>query len=252
MKNGGGKMDRFLRNKDIISQKNLNEVTVIGAGGVGSCLILSAAIMGFKKIHLWDFDTLEEHNLSTTMYPESFLGETKTHAAKELVRYFGCKTEIVEHQKWGPMDPLTPCVMMAPDNMEIRKIVYMAWMRSNKRKVLVDGRMGALTMEVITCDYWNDNYLTTWKSSSEIEDEPCTAKHTIFTANIIAGIMLSQIFNVLHKRSYHSYIWKSLAPYMSREQGLVIPENMEKTSDKETETQTSVSESESTSVIRST
>jgi len=245
-------MDRFLRNKDIISQKNLKEVTIIGAGGVGSCLILAASIMGFKKIHLWDFDTLEEHNLSTTMYPECFLGLPKTTAAKELVKHFGCKTEIIEHQEWGPLDPLTPCVMMAPDNMEIRKIVYMAWTRSNKRKVIIDGRMGALTMEVITCDYWNDNYLSTWKSSSEIEDEPCTAKHTIFTANIIAGIMLSQIFNVLHKRSYHSYIWKSLAPYMSREQGLVIPTNMEKNSDKETETQTSVSESEGSSTLRST
>ena len=245
-------MNRFLRNKDIISQKNLNEVTVIGAGGVGSCLILSAAIMGFKKIHLWDFDELEEHNLSTTMYPESFLGLSKTKAAKELVKYFGCPTEIIEHQQWGPLDPLSPCVMMAPDNMEIRKIVWRTWTRQRNRKVLVDGRMGALSMEVITCDYLNDNYINTWKPSSEIEDEPCTAKHTIFTANIVSGIMLSQAFNVLHKRSYHSYIWKSLAPYMSKEEGLVLPINMEKTSDKETETQTSVSESESTPVVWST
>ena len=79
-------MDRFLRNKDIISQKNLNEVTIIGAGGVGSCLILAASIMGFKKIHLWDFDELEEHNLSTTMYPESFLGLSKTKAAKIVLK----------------------------------------------------------------------------------------------------------------------------------------------------------------------
>ena len=241
--------DRFLRNKDLINQKNLKEVTIIGAGGVGSALILSAAIMSFKKIHIWDFDTLEEHNLSTTMYPESYLGESKTTAAKELVRYFGCDTEIVEHDKFGYTDNVTACTMMAPDNMEIRKIVYMNWIRTPGRKVLVDGRMGALSMDIHTIDATHDNYLSNWKPSKDIPDLPCTAKHTIFTANIIAGIMLSQVFNVLHQRTYYSYIWKSLAPYMTKEYGKVNPLIMEKHSDKETETQTSVSESESTPVV---
>ena len=242
--------DRFLRNKDLIDQKNLDELTIIGAGGVGSALILSAAIMGFKKIHVWDFDVLEEHNLSTTMYPESYLGESKTEAAKAMVKYFGCNTQIIEHDKFGYMDSLTPCTMMAPDNMEIRKIVYMNWIRTPNRKVLVDGRMGALSMDIHTVDALHDSYMSNWKPSRDIPDLPCTAKHTIFTANIIAGIMLSQLFNVLHQRSYYAYIWKSLAPYMTKEYGKVNPLiKMENKSDKETETQTSVSESESTSVI---
>ena len=242
--------DRFLRNKDLIDQKNLDELTIIGAGGVGSALILSAAIMGFKKIHVWDFDVLEEHNLSTTMYPESYLGESKTEAAKAMVKYFGCDTKIIEHDKFGYMDSLTPCTMMAPDNMEVRKMVYMNWIRTPNRKVLVDGRMGALSMDIHTVDALHDSYMSNWKPSRDIPDLPCTAKHTIFTANIIAGIMLSQIFNVLHQRSYYSYIWKSLAPYMTKEYGKVNPLiKMENKSDKETETQTSVSESESTSVI---
>ena len=245
--------DRFLRNKDLINQKNLEELTIIGAGGVGSALILSASIMGFKKIHVWDFDVLEEHNLSTTMYPASYLGESKTEAAKAMVKYFGCETEIIEHDKFGYMDSLTPCTMMAPDNMEVRKMVYMNWIRTPGRKVLVDGRMGALSMDIHTVDVMHDNYLSYWKPSKDIPDLPCTAKHTIFTANIIAGIMLSQIFNVLHNRSYYSYIWKSLAPYMTKEYGKVNPLiKMEKNSDKERETQTSVSQSESTSIIRST
>jgi molybdopterin/thiamine biosynthesis adenylyltransferase len=245
--------DRFLRNKDIINQKNLSEVTIIGAGGVGSALILSAAIMGFKKIHIWDFDTLEEHNLSTTMYPESYLGKPKTKAAKDMVKYFGCKTEIVEHGEFGLFDTATECLLMAPDNMEVRKIIYSVWSRNKNRKVLVDGRMGALSMDVHTVDKYNDTFMDNWKPSRDIPDEPCTAKHTIFTANIIAGIMLSQLFNVLHQRSYYSYIYKSLAPYMTDSQGLVNPIlNTRKTNDKETETQTSVSKSESPLVIRST
>lgn len=245
---------RFLRNKDIINQKNLEEVTIIGAGGVGSALILSAAIMGFRKIHVWDYDVLEEHNLSTTMYPQQYLGTSKTEASKKLVEYFGCEhTEIIEHGEYSIMDGLTPCVMMAPDNMEVRKIVYRNWARNPRRTVLVDGRMGALSMDIHTATPMRDFYLEKWKSSKDIPDLPCTAKHTIFTANIIAGLMLSQVYNVLHNRSFYMYIYKSLAPYLTLEEGLVNPAITEEmTHVEKTETQTRVSKSESSSNVWST
>ena len=53
--------DRYLRNSTLINQSYLDELTIIGAGGVGSALVMNAAIMGFKRIHIWDFDTLENH-----------------------------------------------------------------------------------------------------------------------------------------------------------------------------------------------
>ena len=75
--------NRFIRNKDLIDQKLLKSVSVIGAGGVGSMLIPCAAMMGFKKFVLWDDDKLEEHNLSTTAYPDSMIGKPKVEAATE-------------------------------------------------------------------------------------------------------------------------------------------------------------------------
>ena len=53
---------RYLRNSTLINQSYLDELTIIGAGGVGSALVMNAAIMGFKRIHIWDFDNLEPHN----------------------------------------------------------------------------------------------------------------------------------------------------------------------------------------------
>ena len=67
-------------------------------------------------------------------------------------------------------------------------------------------------MEVISVDKDNDNFAKTWQPSNKISDEACTAKHTIFTANIVAGLGASQLFNVLHNRSYWQYIRQSLAP----------------------------------------
>ena len=84
-------MLRYLRNKDLINQSLLNEVTIIGAGGIASALVTILAQMGFKKFHIWDDDKLEEHNLSTTAYPETFLGLDKVNCASEMIYKFNNK-----------------------------------------------------------------------------------------------------------------------------------------------------------------
>ena len=206
-------MLRYLRNKDLINQSLLDEVTIIGAGGIASALVTILAQMGFKKFHIWDDDKLEEHNLSTTAYPEEFLGLSKAECAMQMIYKFNKETEINTYmQRWEPGCPLSDIVLLTPDNMETRLDVHMDWKQNDNRRALIDMRMGALTMEVISVDKDNDNFAKTWQPSSKISDEACTAKHTIFTANVVAGLGASQLFNVLHNRSYWQYIRQSLAP----------------------------------------
>ena len=209
--------NRFMRNKDLIDQKLLKSVSVIGAGGVGSMLIPCAAMMGFKKFVLWDNETLEEHNLSTTAYPDIMIGRPKVKAATESIRrYCNAKwTHIAaKNELWFPNCDLEDIVFMAPDNMETRLSVWRKWRTNPNRICLVDMRMGALGIEVITLSKDNSDYFpSTWKASTEISDEPCTAKHTIFTATTVSGIGLSQAFNVLHDKPFYSYIWMSLSPF---------------------------------------
>jgi hypothetical protein len=98
--------------------------------------------------------------------------------------------------------------------------------------MLVDMRMGALTMEVISVTPDHNNYVDTWKPSSAITDEECTAKHTIFTAAVISGLGLSQAFNCLHNMQYWQYIWMSLSPFSSRKEGLILNRKGEKPDDR--------------------
>jgi hypothetical protein len=213
---------RFLRNKDLIKQSLLDEVTIIGAGGVGSSLIMNAAIMGFSHIHVWDFDMLETHNLSTTAYPEEYLNQPKVDAAEKQAKLYNKNVVIHKHNEpWESGKYLSPLVMMAPDNMEIRMEVYTDWYL-NRRGFLIDMRMGAVTMELITASPENDNFRDTWQPSNDIADEACTAKHTIFTASIISGLGLNQAFNCLHSMQYYQYIWGSLSPFSFRKEGLIL------------------------------
>ena len=248
-------MLRYLRNKDLINQSLLDEVTIIGAGGIASALVTILAQMGFNKFDIWDDDKLEEHNLSTTAYPESLLGKEKAMCAAYMIHQFDDKADVNLHLKrWEPGCHLSDIVLLTPDNMETRLDVHMDWKRNDNRRALIDMRMGALTMEVISVDKDNDNFGKTWQPSNKISDEVCTAKHTIFTANIVAGLGASQLFNVLHNRSYWQYIRQSLAPLsFGREYPInKINNEVRKHGTEKSEKKTSVDKSRHSVIVRTT
>lgn len=211
---------RFLRNKDLINQSKLGKITVVGAGGIGSSLIQSAAIMGFKRLDIWDYDSLEHHNLSTTIYPDRYINQPKAEIAAKMAYDFQAES-ISYNEPWTRLRPLNNVVFMCPDNMETRLEVYETWHKNPKRELLVDMRMGALTMEIITVTPLVDHFLESYLPSSDIPDEACTAKHTIFCASVSSGMGLAQAFNALMDRPYYAYIWASLSPISLRRKHLV-------------------------------
>lgn len=215
---------RYLRNKDLIDQSKLDEITVIGAGGIGSALIQTAAIMGWKRINVWDPDKLEEHNLSTTSWPQRFLNNYKVDAAHHMVYMLNKDTKLNDIKDyWDKTKNLGPKVFLTPDNMEVRLAAYQKWKEMPDREFLIDMRMGALGFEIITVTKDNDYFMDSYLPSEEIADDPCTAKHTIFCGSLAASYGLAQAFNVLQNRLYYAYIWGSLGPVSLRREHLVKP-----------------------------
>jgi len=108
-------------------------------------------------------------------------------------------------------------------------------------------------MEVISVEKDNDNFGKTWQPSDQISDEACTAKHTIFTANVVAGLGASQLFNVLHNRSYWQYIRQSLAPLsFGREYPINKINNEVKDGFEKNQKKDSVSKPLNTALVRTT
>ena len=215
--------NRFLRNKDLIDQSKLTDLTIIGAGGIGSSLIINATIMGFRQIAVWDHDILEEHNLSTTVYPEEYLGTKKAVTAGIFASRFNNNVNIISHaEKWFSTCDISDMVFVCTDDMESRWAAYKAWRNRDTRIFFIDMRMGALSMEIITTTRNHDYYGSTWQTSEDIPDEACTMKHTIFTGSIASGYGLSQAFNVLQDMRYYAYIWMSLSPNIFRRDKLVL------------------------------
>jgi tRNA A37 threonylcarbamoyladenosine dehydratase len=60
----------FLRQLDIADPSQFKDkpVTVIGAGGIGAAMVVALAKTGFENITVYDFDTVEEHNLPNQLF----------------------------------------------------------------------------------------------------------------------------------------------------------------------------------------
>jgi len=211
---------KHLRNQDLIPQQKLDDVTIVGLGGIGSAVIMLLATMGFDFIRGYDDDTMEEHNFGTTLYPEEWYSRgddnSKCKMANKIAENYGgedVKTEMLVEKFTGNGQVLSDKTIVCTDSMDSRKLVYEKWKEKEDRKVFIDMRMDALTMSCITVTKNSDVYMDYWFPNGESgEEAPCTMKHTIFCANLIAGLGVTQLFNFLTERPFYQYIWQGLSP----------------------------------------
>tara|TARA_R100001530_G_scaffold11956_2_gene11371 strand:- start:1418 stop:2200 length:783 start_codon:yes stop_codon:yes gene_type:complete len=232
--------NRFLRNKDLINQNLLDEITVIGLGGIGSTVVTLLAIMGWDKIIGWDDDKLETHNLSSTTYPTRFVGLPKVKTAHEIViGHSAAQTKFIcGDGKWSSKEGIGPKVITCLDNMDTRMEAYETWVNADhpvekSNRFFIDLRMSALSLEMITITHrpggfinhenknFDEIYESHWVPDSQIEPAPCTMKHTIFASSIIGGLGVNQVFNCVANKPYYSYIWAGLLPLNLEKDNLV-------------------------------
>jgi hypothetical protein len=169
---------------------------VIGAGAIGSFTVLALSKMGAKKIVVYDFDTLEEHNFDNQMYPASSLGQLKVDALQDVAMSYG-ECLISKQGKWIPETAHDgDIIICAVDNMDVRAEIWEHYRHKNP-SFFIDGRMSALVYRVYGVDMENqdarDYYLSTLYPQSEASEEPCGEKSIIYTVLAVSAQVCSQV-----------------------------------------------------------
>jgi len=183
----------LVRQADIISPLQLKKkITIVGAGAIGSFVTLSLAKMGFNDITVYDKDTVDPENMNCQFFPIESIGQNKANVLKVVVEDFtGIKINAIQEH----YDPdkhgfiRGDIVISAVDSMSVRKMIF-AWTMANH---LIDGRMGAEYIQMYHVFMDNQEHRSTYdKSLYSDEDavqERCTAKATMYTVNLIAGLI---------------------------------------------------------------
>jgi len=240
---------RFLRNKDLISIDSLDKVAIIGLGGIGSFLIQSLTIMGFKTIKGYDDDVVERHNLSSTAYFVEHVGKLKTEAAKILHSKYSDKkdpSEMITHpsrentnnnQWFFPINNkfevgekgMYAKTIVCTDDMESRYVAYNTWLKyysNNPEAWFIDARMGATSIELVTVrggEPMVGDYMKHWLPTKSVAPAPCSMKHTVFATLNIASLVTAQVYNLVGNLAYYDYIWSSLSPINIHYGTLIVP-----------------------------
>lgn len=196
------------RQLDLIPMRNLEEarVHIIGCGAIGSHLALQLAKMGLTNLVLYDMDTVSIENMSNQGFRMSDIGKNKAEAlASIIVDYAGIPVEVVP-RAWTKEDRLDGIVVSAVDVMEIRKQIWEKCQMSFGVTHVIDPRMGAEVALLYTMNPQNDRdreaYENTLYLDKDAVQERCTAKSTIYTANLLSGLCSKTIKNLICKQDY--------------------------------------------------
>jgi molybdopterin/thiamine biosynthesis adenylyltransferase len=122
---------------------NPTRVDVVGCGALGSRVAMSLAKLGLEDIHIWDFDTVAEHNIPNQLFGNDQVGRNKNEALCDLINT-ATDTECTPHGKCDGSEPFGPVVFMCVDSMKIRKELWEAQIKYQPFvSLLVESRMGA-------------------------------------------------------------------------------------------------------------
>jgi molybdopterin/thiamine biosynthesis adenylyltransferase len=205
--------DHLTRQIEILPYEKCNiPITVIGAGAVGSFVVLSLAKMGFETIQVFDDDTIEVENMNCQFYRFKDIGKPKVLALQELVKDFTNVSIDARNERYigGSFKGV---VISAVDSMEVRKLIWNNHKElSPSTKFIIDPRMGAETAMLYTMSPMDSadilSYEKTLYTDANAMHERCTAKATTYTALLLSGLVAKTVKDIVTNGPYpRTAIW---------------------------------------------
>ncbi|KKN91208.1 hypothetical protein LCGC14_0220760 [marine sediment metagenome] len=187
--------NRDIRQRELIPPEKLAEirVTIVGVGSIGRQVALQLAAIGVSRLHLVDFDTVCPENLAAQGFYESDLGRPKVDAVADICR--AINSEIVTttaNRKFRGFEFTGGVFFCCADGIDTKRKMFDS---VNKRADLfLDARMSAEYIRVFSVydDASREYYPTTCFPAAEAFQGSCTAKTTIYCANVAAGMLVAQ------------------------------------------------------------
>lgn len=186
------------------------EIHIIGCGAIGSTIAENLARLGINQLHLYDFDTVSEHNITNQMFYAAHISLPKLEAIYEICTAINQNIEIILHPEgWKKGTRLAGHVFIAVDNIDTRKEIIDDNLFNSNIKAVYDARMRLIDAQHFAAE-WNTEGIKFLKSTMNFTREeaamatPVSACGTTLsvtpTVRIICGFIVSNFLNyVLNK-----------------------------------------------------
>jgi hypothetical protein len=194
-------LERDSRQRSLVPPERLANchALVIGVGAIGRQVALQMAAVGVPEMTLLDDDTVGVENLAPQGYFAEDMGTPKVAATAGLCRRLNPSIQVdalVTRFKRSTARTVISnkrlIVLACVDSIGTRKLLWESL--RHLAAFFVDGRMSAEVLRVLAVDSpaMDGGYATTLFDEGEAFTGPCTARSTIYTASIAAGLMVGQ------------------------------------------------------------
>jgi len=213
-----GTMPNYWRQLDVFDPDKFNEeIHILGAGAAGSWTAYLLAKLGVRKLHVWDFDTVVEHNCPNQIFGRGEVGMLKIEALKDRL-WRDCACEVVTHKvaiadpdseegkRLLEIDPeiemVTPklkgIVFLAMDSMSARWFAWENCIKLNPYvKLMVEIRLAAEfgQVHVVNPLHLKDinGFEATLCKNDEAEESACTNRMIATTVAAICSIAAHKV-----------------------------------------------------------
>lgn len=191
---------RFDRQSTILPTDKIlaTKAVVIGVGAIGRQVALQLSACGVGDLQLVDFDTVDVVNLGPQGFRPSAVGLKKVQAVWEDCSSMNPDGVVIKHDMRYCDAVRGNIYFCCVDSIKVRGQIFDEVSKIPGTELFIDARMSAETMRIVTEDnFVTPTYGKTLFEASEAFQGSCTAKSTIFTANIAAGLMVSQFSKFL-------------------------------------------------------
>jgi molybdopterin-synthase adenylyltransferase len=193
--------DRDVRQRGLVPPEQLVQCDplVIGVGAIGRQVALQLTALGASRLTLFDDDTVQPENLAPQGYWPDDLNRSKVQATTDICQRIYPLVQITalaeRFKRSTPRDWKIcgePIIFCCVDSIVTRRMIWES-VRSTAR-FFVDGRMSAEVIRILAADdpITDINYGRTLFAGDEAYSGACTARSTIYTASIAAGLMVHQ------------------------------------------------------------
>lgn len=137
-----------------LKEKNI-DINIIGVGAVGSYIALQLAKLGVEKIIIWDFDVVDEHNITNQVYDYEDLDLPKVDALEKHLKRSNPEIRVIKKGRYSAGMPISGIVFLEVDSMKVRQEFVDDNRYNQEIDMVIDGRIGLATGEV-HCISWQD------------------------------------------------------------------------------------------------
>lgn len=196
------------KHREFFDPDNFNdEIHIIGCGAIGSTIAEQLARLGIKKLHLYDFDRVTEHNITNQMFFQQQVGKPKLIALTEILKQINPEIEIYpEHMGWSQGMTLSGYVFIAVDSIDTRNEIVDDNRFNPNIKAMFDTRM-RLTDAQTFAALWTPKGIEFLKNTMNFTHEEAAASTPVSacgttlsvtpTVRLICSLAVANLINVI-------------------------------------------------------